>query len=318
MKNMTGKKWIIIGVILAAAVAAAVVLWFVLGRGKEESYRSIVVYQVNGEATITRDGVGDMDAYENLMLQSGDTVTVASDSSLRLKLDDDKYILVEPETELGITADGDSENSRTSIDLRRGAVTNEIQNKLQEGASYEVTTPNSIMAVRGTVFRVSLEYDENGDTYTRVSAFEGRVSSRLIRPDGDVVDEEVDIEAGKEVTIQGTYEETIYITDPEDIDFTSLPAMVLEYLEEITENGTALCITPEELLSLLEEEPPVVPEEEPDYYNVTFRYNGTDFGIQQVKPGEQAQEPKLSPAENGAWDYDFTQEVHEDLVVEWK
>lgn len=317
MKKVPKKVWIILGVTLAAVVAAAVALILVLG-GKEETYRSILVYQVSGEATITREGVGEMEAYENLMLQSGDTVTVAADSSLRLKLDDDKYIMVEPESELGITADGNSEDSRTSIDLRRGAITNEIQNKLSEGSSYEVTTPNSIMAVRGTVFRVSVEYDENGDTYTRVSTFEGRVVSRLIKPDGSVVDEEVVIEDGNEVIIRGTAEDTIYLTGPEEIDFASLPTETLEYLREIAENGTKLCITAEELSLLLEEETPAAEEEEPDHYSVTFQYNGATFGTQQVKPGEKATEPKLSPAASGAWDYDFSQEVHEDTVIQWK
>lgn len=317
MKKVPKKVWIILGVTLAAVVAAAVALILVLD-GKEETYRSILVYQVSGEATITREGVGEMEAYENLMLQSGDTVTVAADSSLRLKLDDDKYIMVEPESELGITADGNSEDSRTSIDLRRGAITNEIQNKLSEGSSYEVTTPNSIMAVRGTVFRVSVEYDENGDTYTRVSTFEGRVVSRLIKPDGSVVDEEVVIEDGNEVIIRGTAEDTIYLTGPEEIDFASLPTETLEYLWEIAENGTKLCITAEELLLLLEAELPAAAEEEPDHYSVTFQYNGATFGTQQVKPGEKATEPKLNPAASGAWDYDFSQEVHEDIIIQWK
>ena len=55
---------------------AVVVACVVLIGGKNEAYRSIMVYQINGNATITRERVGEMAAYENLMLQSGDMVAV--------------------------------------------------------------------------------------------------------------------------------------------------------------------------------------------------------------------------------------------------
>lgn len=53
------------------------------------------------------------------------------------------------------------------------------------------------------------------------------------------------------------------------------------------------------------------------YYTVTFRYNGSTFGTQKVKKGEKATEPKLSPTENGAWDYDFSKKVNKNLTVQW-
>lgn len=53
------------------------------------------------------------------------------------------------------------------------------------------------------------------------------------------------------------------------------------------------------------------------YYTVTFQYNGSTFGTQKVKKGEKATEPKLSPTENGAWDYDFSTKVNKNLTVQW-
>lgn len=47
-----------------------------------------------------------------------------------------------------------SEKSKTVIELQSGAITNDIRNKLSEGSSCEVNTPNSTMSVRGTMFRV--------------------------------------------------------------------------------------------------------------------------------------------------------------------
>lgn len=48
---------------------------------------------------------------------------------------------------------------------------NYLSEKLSEKSSYEVTVPNSTMAVRGTVFRVAIVYDEGGDSYTTVQVF---------------------------------------------------------------------------------------------------------------------------------------------------
>ena len=54
------------------------------------------------------------------------------------------------------------------------------------------------------------------------------------------------------------------------------------------------------------------------YYTVTFQYNGSTFGTQSVKKGEQATEPKLSPTQNGAWDFDFSQKIDKNVTIQWK
>ena len=233
---MTKKVWLIIGAVVAAA-AAVVVACVVLIGGKNEAYRSIMVYQINGNATITRERVGEMAAYENLMLQSGDMVAVASDSSMRLKLDDDKYVLAEQDTLMNIVAEGNDENARTFIDLQKGSVTSEIQNKLKDGASYEVNTPNSIMAVRGTIFRVDVEIDENKNTNTKLTVFQGTVGVRTIMPDGTVSEEEIKVEAGNELTIEGTPTTSEYSGEPVEIDYDSLPEIIQDYIEELAQSG---------------------------------------------------------------------------------
>lgn len=233
---MTKKVWVMIGAVVAAA-AAVVVACVVLIGGKNEAYRSIMVYQINGNATITRERVGEMAAYENLMLQSGDMVAVASDSSMRLKLDDDKYVLAEQDTLMNIVAEGNDENARTFIDLQKGSVTSEIQNKLKDGASYEVNTPNSIMAVRGTIFRVDVEIDENKNTNTKLTVFQGTVGVRTIMPDGTVSEEEIKVEAGNELTIEGTPTTSEYSGEPVEIDYDSLPEIIQDYIEELAQSG---------------------------------------------------------------------------------
>lgn len=417
------KTGVIIGAVLAAAAAAVIVCVVLTGR-QDETYRSIMVYQVNGNATITRERIGEMAAYENLMLQSGDTAEVASDSSMRLKLDDDKYLLAEQNTLINITADGDDENARTYIDLQRGSVTSEIQNKLKSGASYEVNTPNSIMAVRGTIFRVEVAPKENGDLDTKLSVFQGTVGVRPVMADGTVSDEEMMVEAGQELMVEGMLTEGGHLSDPAEIDYESLPPVIGDYLEKLEQNGQKPAANASKVqnqqeadrrqeeqdrqeaeqpntedpseLEQEQEEQEVKVQDQPEnkrlktkqqagesetqekaedpsesgqedtqpqseempqqdtqlsktepqpsvqnpppgagddsgkqsgggskkkktqYYTVTFQYNGSIFGTQSVKKGEPAAEPKLTPTQNGSWDYDFSKKVNKNIVVEWK
>lgn len=446
---MTKKTGVVVCAVLAAVVAVAVGCVVLLG-GKDEAYRSIMVYQVNGSATITRANVGDMAAYENLMLRSGDSVAVASESTMRLKLDDDKYLLAEQGTKMDIIAEGDDENGRTCIDLKEGSVTSEIQNKLGPNASYEVNTPNSIMAVRGTIFRVEVALGADGKPETKLTVFQGIVSSRAVLPDGTVLDEEVLVEAGEELIIDETSIASAQMEGVTEIDYDSLPEVMQEYIEELGIEGLGIegigienpngaqnagedeagkkaanvdtqanaageqpqaqegtqpdegqeneqpqadVETPEdaqepEQASQSEEQPKTpqnpqsqqpqegAPQEsavnEPDltqqpqegtpqesavqepqstppkdtppkpqnpapstgdssqgssggggsksktqYCTVTFQYNGSTFGTQKVKKGSKATQPKLSPTQNGAWDYDFSKKVNKNITVQW-
>lgn len=261
-KKLSGKTLALIigGAALLVAALAFVIVHFA---GKKDSYRSIQIYELEGTATIEREKVGDMDAVENLYLQSGDRITVDKDSTMRLKVDDDKYIMVEAESVLSIVATGTKENSKTSIELEQGAITNEIQNKLSEKSSYNVTTPNSVMAVRGTIFRVEVTVDEEGEVYTRVSTFEGKVGSSLVLPDGTKVEEIVLVEGGKEVIIHMDNEITEYLTEPQDINYEMLPVETLEYLVELVENGTDIVgISLEELETMIDEKKEDIEEED--------------------------------------------------------
>ena len=359
-KKISGKLIAIIAAgVGVVAIAAGILIWQFAG--KNDTYRSIQIYELSGITTITRDGIGQMEAVENLYLESGDRLVVGEESTARLKLDDDKYILVEENSELVIVAEGNKVDSKTTIHLVKGAITNEIQNKLTDDSFYEVTTPNSVMSARGTVFRVEVYCDESGEVYAKVSTFEGKVVSSLIHPDGTREEETLLIPDGKETTIHMDLDITEYLTgEPTDIVYEEIPFVVLECLVEIIENGTELQnISLDELQELVEqqieelepetEEPETQEEtketEKPDpvtdetnstgtgtgettpdesaettpaTYKITFSYNGQVFGQQEVTAGSTASKPKLNPAESGAWDFDFTQPINQDVTIEWK
>ena len=170
---------IIITFVVLAAITALVLFLTVF---KDKSYRILKVFEVDGDATVTRKDIGDIDPYVNMVLESGDNISLKT-GLMTLQADEDKFIYLEEGTELVLNASGNSQNSRTTIELKSGAITNDIQNKLSEDSSYEINTPNSTMSVRGTMFRVCV-YEENGIKYTKITVFDGSVASYLVYKDG--------------------------------------------------------------------------------------------------------------------------------------
>lgn len=228
---MKGKK--IIGIIVALLlVVCATVIIITMINGKE-SYRLIKIYEFDGDGSVTRESVGKIEPYNNMVLESGDKVKL-NQGLMNLKLDEDKYVYVEEGTEFTLLATGTEDNSKTTIELEKGAITSDIQKKLNGESSYEINTPNVTVSVRGTKYRVDSYQDDAGATYSRVSVFEGTVASKLVFADGTVAEEVLDVEAGKEITIKQDDSATDYIGEPTDIDYSTLP----EYVGGEMDNAT--------------------------------------------------------------------------------
>ena len=310
VKNNKKKKVIIIACVvsLLLIVGAAFTIFFI--KKNKDAYRIIKVYEVDGVAKVKREGKSDMDAYKNMVLDSGDTVVVA-DGTLTLKLDDDKYVYAEKNTEFEVIATGTKRNSKTKINLKSGAITNEINNKLNDSSSYEINTQNSNMSVRGTIYRVEIKIDEDGKYSTKVSVFDGIVATKKTNSDGSISEKEIDIEKNKEIIITDEDSFDDLENKVRDIVYEELPESVILYLinkAEFDGKVLQLDITQKELEDLLKEY----------QYTVTFEYNGTVFGTQKVYKNECATEPSLKPSEKGKWDYDFSKPIEEDTVIKWK
>lgn len=248
MQKLIADKKIIICACAAAVVAVVAVIALIFNN-KEETFRSIMVYDVEGNAVIERENVGAMNAAENLYLESGDRVSVASDSSMRMKLDDDKYVMAEADTVFSVEAEGTEADSKTRISLEQGAITNEIRHPLSAGSQYETSTPNSVMAVRGTIYRTELYLDETGGQSTKLCCFQGKVGAKPILPDG-TYGEEILVPAGSELTIyqDGT------VGGVTDIAFDQLPLQAVANLLDLMESGQDVTgISPEDLLKLVSE-----------------------------------------------------------------
>lgn len=301
MKNNKKLILIIVGALLAICVTIVAV---VMLTKKEEAYRIIKVYEYDGDGVVNRKSIGDIEPYNNMVLESGDNIRLNT-GLMTLKLDDDKYVYVEENTEFELQATGTSQDSKTTIDLKHGAITNDIQNKLSGESSYEINTPNSTMSVRGTTYYVEVYKDEKGITYTRVSVFEGKVTTKLRYADGTVEEKEVAVEGGKEVIIYEDDTTTDYLEGVTDIDYSTLPDDVLIIVGQTLDMDKAM--SDEEIVRNFK-----------GPFTVTFTYNGNVFGTQVVNLGECAQVPSLMPAPSGAWNYDFATPITEDIEIKWE
>ncbi len=301
MKGIFASKVAIAALVVgvAAAVVGIVALVNINGDKKDE-YRSIQVYEVDGTAEIDRAEIGVLEPYANMALQSEDEATTFTESYLQLKLDDDKYVLAEPETVFGIVATGTSEDSRTTIELRQGAVVNSIENALSSDSVYEVNTPNSTMAVRGTRFRVTCFIDEDGVLHTRLDVMEGQVECHLVFPDGTIDPEAILVEAGRAVGIWGDDKESAYEFLDGEVEYGDLDQKVLDFLKFcIEEGGAELSISLEELEELIEEkESETETETETGTELETETETGTELTTEPTTEGESESTSESSESES--------------------
>lgn len=185
-QRKVGKLGWILGLVGVLAIVIAVVVIVSMSGKKKEVYRTIRVTEVLGEVTLNREDLDDLEVKENMNLLSGDEVRTGDGAKMTLRVDDDKYIVVDENTKLLLYADGTEEDSKTRIELEYGAVFTDIKKKLSEDSDYEVVCPSSVMSVRGTQFEVVYRElrDKNGAAAgkeMKILTFEGSVE---VAPEG--------------------------------------------------------------------------------------------------------------------------------------
>ena len=311
LKDMDTKKKIILFSVIGVIVIGIIILIVVLCNSKEKAYRIIKVFSVEGEVVVSRDG-GDINAYESMVLESGDRI-VTKNGKMTLRLDEDKYVYVESNTELELFAEGTAENSKTKINLIEGSIVNDIQNKLSADSSYEINTPNSTMAVRGTIYYVHTYIGEDGVRYTKVTVFDGTVATDLVFRDGSTSGVYTVVQKGNEVVIYEDSDTTDYVDGgPKPIDYDDLPDGVKQIVQALIDAGEDLVYEGTISINIPDEE-----DENPGPFTVSFMYNGNVIAEQVVEKGENASEPILQPAVDGDWNFDFSVPIVEDTTIEW-
>lgn len=250
MKKMlsTVKGKMILGVAAVLLVLAIVIVTVVLLAPKD--YRSIKVKNLTGEILITNEGEGEKNAYEGMNLKSGDSVSVEEKSNMVLLLDSDKYVYADEGTRFSVIAGGSEGKSttKTRIVLEEGSVLCRLDDKLADKESFEVKTPNSVMSVRGTIFKMSVYQDENGEKYVKLDVLEGIVKVDIYDENGEKTKDEGTVSEGHSATILSNSDFSRFVLDENGISYNDYSETMTEFIVEIMDGGRELSIGEDELI----------------------------------------------------------------------
>lgn len=184
---------LIICVIVALSLAAC-------GKGGFSAKRNITVVELNGGTKVTSENADETIAYEGMQLVSGDFVDVAYDNDMTMQLDEDRHLYAGENTRFTIEATGKTGATKTVVALDEGSILIGIENKLGSEESFEVSTPNSTMSVRGTTFKVSVSIGADGIPTTTLEVMKGEVEVKATK---DGVEQTYSVTDGKYIILQG-------------------------------------------------------------------------------------------------------------------
>ena len=205
-EKLTSKKLLIV---ILCVVALTAVLAVLAGCGKTE--RSISLIDLKGTLKIER-GEETLDAKPDMELRSGDVLALVEGGSARLKIDDDKFLYLGSSSRVRLAAEGSADASRTTVYVEEGSVLTEVKKKLSDDSSFNVVTPNTTMAIRGTKTLTEVVKDvATGHVQTSNAVLEGQVKIKAVKvkADGTVVSVERDLGAGEGNAFKSSKEELV-------------------------------------------------------------------------------------------------------------
>ncbi|MBR6271102.1 MAG: hypothetical protein IKR26_02985 [Lachnospiraceae bacterium] len=245
-------------------------------------FRSIMLYYVDGRVQILR-GDTVIPFTKDMPIKSGDRIITLADSRAFIMLDDDKFFMLEPASELEITADGSAQSGSASVNLLFGAVCAQFDAEPTAESPVGALINGASAEVNAKVFRLALDaYTGKGEAQT--DAFTGLddYSAAFLGAEKDATGGEKTPEKPASKTGSGKKSKKS-ASDSTIAATTAAPTTAA-----------------------------------PKIFTVTFRYEGKTFYTVKVKEGEKVKAPSLSPAPTGGWDYDFSRAVTGNAVIDWK
>ena len=218
---MTKSKLIIIisSIVAAIAIAVTIILVVVLNSkpkptnndGNLGEARSIKIVQLEGSATLY-DGTETINCFKGMNLYDGDHIDVSNDSVLVARFDEDKYVYFGQNTSINIKSVG-KDKYKTNIFVEKGKVLAELINKLGEDEEFFLSSNNSVMAVRGTVFGVEVA-ETSEDYLISYSVYKGVTELYAFdKKDGNIISGKLTDLANKKIEL--TVPKSDVLTDEE-------------------------------------------------------------------------------------------------------
>jgi hypothetical protein len=122
--------------------------------------RVATITEISGEANFVHDS-RQYSAVKNAVIRSGDVITVKDGGQIRLKLDPDKYLVLEGNTSLYVDYTDIEERGAISVNLLYGSVISRLDKPIGEKDLFAVVTPNGTIETKDAVFRTTFTYYED-------------------------------------------------------------------------------------------------------------------------------------------------------------
>ena len=161
-------KKMVIPIIAGVVLIIGIILFLLLK--KSDSYFNISIMESIGNVKVDRDG-NTIDAYEGMKMRDKDTIKVLADGFSRINCDRETYSRFEHDTVASFIADSDK---KLTINLLKGEMVVEVQKKYSPDEYLNIRTPNTTMAIRGTVVAIRTYPTEDGGYRTINYVLEGR------------------------------------------------------------------------------------------------------------------------------------------------
>lgn len=161
------KKILIFG-IAGAVLITGIILFIVFG--SKDSYYNIKILDSTGTVNVDRDN-NTIEAYEGMKMRDKDYLRVSSGGFTRIDCDKQTYSHFEHDSEASFIADS---NKKLMVNLVKGEMVVTLQKKLSDDEFLMVKTPNTTIAIRGTVVAIRAVQDNYGNLRTINYCLEGR------------------------------------------------------------------------------------------------------------------------------------------------
>jgi hypothetical protein len=212
--------------------------------------RVVRVREIYGEVTIEADSRIKY-ASKNIKLAPGDIITLKKDSRVRLQIDPDKFLTIEPDTSLYIDYTNIENMGSITINLLYGSALLEMSKEIGAKDSVMVVNTNAMFDARKSVFRTTFEYftDYGGfpAKITDIENLSGNLNIQLFDDKGIKSDNPMILKEGNFARLITTPETAIYGGLNNEIVLDNFSQFTLTELLRISNSFTPLSFTTIEL-----------------------------------------------------------------------
>jgi hypothetical protein len=237
----------LIGGVICILIVLVIAVFAAINWGDMKT-RVVKIAEISGEVTIESDA-RVRPAAKNARLSPGDTITLGENARVRLKIDPDKYLTIEPESSLYLDYTNIEGMGSVAVNLLYGRVITEMSDEIKD--SFLVITPNTVIDVKKSVFRTEFEYftDYGGSPakITTVENFSGNLNLQLFDDLGEKSENLMILKARNPATLVTTPETAVYNGLNYTLTLENLPQITLTDLLRISNNFTPLAYSTVEL-----------------------------------------------------------------------